>query len=270
MSSVNSTTKVAAPSYGTPVTITGTVGASQGGAAQIVAPYTVVTGSGGNVSAILPASPIIGQVYLVELSGVSTQLVLFPQVGGQIDSLGVNAFILYNTNSISQISRIRGFFIATSSTQWRYLGQFADATGYVVNDTAQNQHYGPHIFHGTTQLLSDVTITANTGFSYATTLAPSSTTSTISWATASTQKVDSTSTTGTLVLTFTNPLDGGRYILKTIGKTGRSWTFPSSVKWASGIAPTVTATDGAKDMFAFYYDAGDSIYIGQIVAQNVS
>ena len=114
------------------------------------------------------------------------------------------------------------------------------------------------------------TAKANISFPFAGTLSPSGTTQTVDWSAGATQKVDAASTSGTLVLTFSNPLDGGRYFLKTLGLTARVWTFPSSVKWAGGVAPTVTATTGAKDMFQFIYDAGDSTYIGSIVAQNVS
>lgn len=115
-----------------------------------------------------------------------------------------------------------------------------------------------------------ITFPLNSGFPFATTLSPSGTTQTVDWATGASQKINAASTTGTLVLTFSNPVDGGRYVVKTLGKTARVWTFPSSVKWAAGSAPTVTAVDGTKDAFEFFYDAGDSTYIGRIVAQNVS
>ncbi len=107
----------------------------------------------------------------------------------------------------------------------------------------------------------------NVGFTFPTTLAPSGTTQTIDWATGSSQTIDAASTTGTLVLTFSNPVSGGRYILKTLGKTGRAWTMPTSL-WAGGVKPTVTAVDGAIDVFQFIYDGTN--YIGSIIAQNVS
>ncbi len=115
-----------------------------------------------------------------------------------------------------------------------------------------------------------ITLPCSVGFPFPATKTPSGTTQTIDWTIGSSQKIDAASTTGTLVLTFSNPADGGRYILKTLGKTGRIWTFPASVKWAAGSAPTVTAVDGAIDAFEFFYDAGDSTYIGKIIAQNVS
>lgn len=94
----------------------------------------------------------------------------------------------------------------------------------------------------------------NVGFPFAATLTPSGTTQTVDWTTGTSQKVSAASTTGTLVLTFTNPTNGGRYVVKTIGKTGRAWTF-TGVKWAGGVAPTVTAVDAAIDMFELYYDS---------------
>ncbi len=110
--------------------------------------------------------------------------------------------------------------------------------------------------------------TSNVGFSFPTTLSPSGTTQTVDWSTGSSQIVDAASTSGTLVLTFSNPTNGGRYVLETLGLTARLWTFPAAVKWAGGVAPTVTATTGAKDMFEFVYDGSD--YVGRIFAQNVS
>lgn len=259
-----------APNYGAPATIVGTVGAAQGGAAQIVSHYTVVTGAGGNVSAIMPAAPTVGDEYIVELAGDATQLCLFPQVGGQIDSNGTDNFALFNTNSLGQTNRIRIALIATSSTQWKTLLQRTDNATTVVIDTAQTRHFAQHDFHGESDFQGNVILLANVGLSFAATLSPSGATQTVSWAGGCSQKIDAASTTGTLVLTFSNPIDGGRYVLKTLGKTGRVWTFPASVKWAGGVAPTVTAVDGAKDAFEFYYDAGDSTYIGRIIAQNVS
>lgn len=113
-----------------------------------------------------------------------------------------------------------------------------------------------------------VTFPLNCGFTFPTTLAPSGTTQIIDWSSGSSQIVDSSGTTGTLVLTFSNSVSGGRYVMEAIGKTARIWTFPATVKWAGGVAPTVTATNGAIDMFEFYYDG--TIYVGRVIAQNVS
>ncbi len=99
------------------------------------------------------------------------------------------------------------------------------------------------------------------------TLSPAGTTQTVDWTKGSSQTIDAASTTGTLVLTFSFMNNGGRYILKTLGKTGRAWTMPASL-WAGGVKPTVTAVDGAIDVFQFIYDGTN--LIGSIIAQNVS
>ncbi len=112
-----------------------------------------------------------------------------------------------------------------------------------------------------------ILLTRNVGFTFPANLTPSGTTATLDWSTGSSVTVDAASTTGTLVLTSTNPVSGGRYILKTLGKTGRAWTMPTSL-WAGGVKPTVTAVDGAIDVFQFIYDGTN--LIGSIVAQNVS
>lgn len=139
---------VALPFLGSPATITGSGTVTQTAATQIVAPYTIVLGSGGNTVAKLPASPVVGQEYVIEVSGVETQLVLFPQVGGAIDENGTNAFALFNTVSLSTINNARIRLIAESSTQWRYLGQAADYATSVNNDTAGQRHFGQNDFHG--------------------------------------------------------------------------------------------------------------------------
>ena len=109
---------------------------------------------------------------------------------------------------------------------------------------------------------------SNVGFNFSATLTPVINTQAVDWASGTSKIVSATSTTATLVLTFVNPVVGGRYIIETVGKTGRAWTFPNTVKWAGGVAPTVTAVDAAIDMFQFVYDG--AIYVGSIIAQNVS
>ena len=112
-----------------------------------------------------------------------------------------------------------------------------------------------------------ITFPCSVGFPFPATLSPVINTQTIDWTIGSSQIVNAVSTTATLVLSFSNPANGGRYVVETIGLTGRAWTF-TGVKWAGGVAPTVTAVTGAKDMFEIYYDGSN--YIGRIIAQNVS
>ena len=65
-------------------------------------------------------------------------------------------------------------------------------------------------------------------------------------------------------LTFTNPLDGARYLLHVIqDATGsRTVTWPT-IKWIGGSAPTLTTTVNKRDIVVFvregsdYYGAAD-------------
>lgn len=61
------------------------------------------------------------------------------------------------------------------------------------------------------------------------------------------------------VLTFSNPVNGGRYVL--LIKAGFIVTWPSSVAWASGTAPTMS--DPTKhDLFTFMYKSSLNKYVG--------
>jgi len=67
--------------------------------------------------------------------------------------------------------------------------------------------------------------------------------------------------TGNCTFTFSNPIAGQAYILKTVGDgTVRTITWPAAVKWAGGTAPTMTGTAGKFDLINFYYDGTD--YLG--------
>jgi len=67
--------------------------------------------------------------------------------------------------------------------------------------------------------------------------------------------------TGNCTFTFSNPIAGQAYILKTVGDgTVRTITWPAAVKWVGGTAPTMTGTNGKFDLINFYYDGTN--YLG--------
>lgn len=67
--------------------------------------------------------------------------------------------------------------------------------------------------------------------------------------------------TGNCTFTFSNPIAGQAYVLKTVGDgTVRTITWPAAVKWAGGTAPTMTGTAGKFDLINFYYDGTN--YLG--------
>lgn len=74
--------------------------------------------------------------------------------------------------------------------------------------------------------------------------------------------------TASCTLTFSNPLTGGWYQLRVIqGGTGSyTLTYPATVKWPGGVAPTLTTTVGRTDIIAFYYNGTN--YNAMIVGSN--
>ena len=81
----------------------------------------------------------------------------------------------------------------------------------------------------------------------------SGTTDTIDWIEGNKQK---STLTGNVTYTFTDPSNPCNLILKVVqdGTGSRTVTWPASVKWPSGTAPTLTTSASATDIIAFYFD----------------
>jgi hypothetical protein len=77
--------------------------------------------------------------------------------------------------------------------------------------------------------------------------------------------------TGATTYTFSNPATTGNataFTLKIIqDTTARTVTWPASVDWAGGTAPTLTATSGGVDVFVFYTIDGGTTYYGFTAGQ---
>ena len=88
----------------------------------------------------------------------------------------------------------------------------------------------------------------------------SSTADTIDWTAGNKQK---STLTGNCTFTFTAPSGVCNLILKVVqdGTGSRTVTWPSSVKWVSGTAPTLSTSANAIDIVSFYYDGTN--YFGQ-------
>ena len=73
-------------------------------------------------------------------------------------------------------------------------------------------------------------------------------------------------------LTISNPPasgSGGSFtLIFTADGTPRSVTWPASIKWAGGTAPTITSTSGKVDSFAFFTSDGGTNWQGYIGGQN--
>lgn len=78
--------------------------------------------------------------------------------------------------------------------------------------------------------------------------------------------------TENVTYTFSNSAASGRataFILKVIqDATARTITWPASVDWAGGAAPTLSTGNNDVDVFVFYTNDGGTTYYGSIVGQD--
>lgn len=75
--------------------------------------------------------------------------------------------------------------------------------------------------------------------------------------------VQKVSITGVCTFTFSNPRACTRYMLKLVqGSGGQAYTWPGTVKWPSGTAPTASGASKT-DLVMFYYDGTD--YFGSYI-----
>lgn len=82
-------------------------------------------------------------------------------------------------------------------------------------------------------------------------------TQTIDWGVASAQL---STLTNNVTYTFSNPQTGGAYVLRiNTGAGSFTATWPMTVLWSGGTAPTITVTASKVDLINFYYD-GTSYY----------
>lgn len=88
-----------------------------------------------------------------------------------------------------------------------------------------------------------------------------STAITINWNEGNVQYV---TMTGNATFTFTNPVSGGRYVLmlKQDATGSRLATWPVTVLWSGGAAPTLTVTAAKVDIITFVYDGVNTKYYG--------
>jgi hypothetical protein len=101
-----------------------------------------------------------------------------------------------------------------------------------------------------------------------TTMEPTGTTQTVDWDDGHVQVLDLDSASGDVTVTLSNGRGSGSYGLKLIqGSVARNITWPASVLWESGSAPTITTTDDAIDVVTFIYDGVNFI---ASIAQDLS
>jgi hypothetical protein len=80
--------------------------------------------------------------------------------------------------------------------------------------------------------------------------------------------------TGNVTFTFSNPPASGTAYTMTIeviqDSTARTVTWPSSVDWPSGTAPTLSTTSGAVDVFVFTTRNGGTTWYGFTAGQAIA
>lgn len=88
---------------------------------------------------------------------------------------------------------------------------------------------------------------------------------TIDWNDGNIQKVRMT---GNCTFTFSNPVTGGSYMLELLqdGTGSRTATWPATVKWEGGSAPTLTTTASRKDVVVFVWNGTN--YLGILFGLN--
>ena len=98
--------------------------------------------------------------------------------------------------------------------------------------------------------LTDVTIQTATSGSYS-----------VDWSAAGTTRII---LDGNITFTFANPYDGQKHIIqiKQDASGAHTATWPATVRWPAGTAPTLTATSGGIDYIGFAYDGTDGKYDG--------
>lgn len=111
------------------------------------------------------------------------------------------------------------------------------------------------------KFLGILKLPGNIALTQFTTLVPTGTTQTVTWANGSSQAIDLGSATGNVTLTLTGPLAGARYKIKVVqGAVARNLIWPAAVKWSAGVAPVITVTASAIDLIELYYDGTN--YLG--------
>jgi hypothetical protein len=109
--------------------------------------------------------------------------------------------------------------------------------------------------------LASPVFTGNVSVAIPSTVTTAGTTATIDWANGVGQNFDAQGSSGNITFTFSNPASGASYVLLLQqGSTARTYTWPASVKWLGGTAPTVSTTDNDIDMVTFFYNGTN--YIG--------
>jgi hypothetical protein len=198
---------------------------------------------------------------------------LITEVSGQIASYGINVSQFGTRDS----SRSGGIFRFDTRAGQNIFTVITTGTGtntererFTISTETGNTFLVPHsgeVLVGTTsnpsasKLYVAGTIKSDKTISFTSEVdnGNSGTSDTIDWTQGNKQK---STLTGNVTYTFTAPSGPCSVTLKLIqdGTGSRTVTWPSSVKWSGGTAPTLTTTAGKVDIISLYFDG--SVYFG--------
>ena len=220
--------------------------------AQLATALTDETGSGANVFATSPTlvTPVLG----TPSSGTLTSCTGLPIVAGTTGTLTV-ARGGSGATTLTGIVKGNGTGAFTAVTA---------PTGAIVGTTDTQTLTGKTITMAGTLTCANQNIVGvkSATFNSEVNDGNSGTADTIDWGAGNNHK---STMTGNCTYTFTAPAGPASLVLKLVqDATGsRLATFPGTVKWSGGTAPTLTATASRTDIVTFYYDGTN--YFGAIV-----
>lgn len=237
---------------------TGTLAASRGGLGANLSALTtnnLAKYNGTNFVDSLIAGTVSGARAIIAGTLTGDRTYTFPDTSGTIALLAQDAnfnTLTVNTNLVPDAND--GAALGTTALQFSDLFL---AEGGVINwdngDVTLTQTGNNLVLAG-----GEFSFGANTAGFDVTDNGNSGTSDTIDWKLGNKQK---STFTGNCTFTFTAPTKPCSLILECVQDgTARTITWPSTVKWSGGTAPTFTGTSGRSDIVTFYYNG--SVYYG--------
>lgn len=237
---------------------TGTLAASRGGLGANLSALTtnnLAKYNGTNFVDSLIAGTVSGARAIIAGTLTGDRTYTFPDTSGTVALLAQDAnfnTLTVNTNLVPDAND--GAALGTTALQFSDLFL---AEGGVINwdngDVTLTQTGNNLVLAG-----GEFSFGANTAGFDVTDNGNSGTSDTIDWKLGNKQK---STFTGNCTFTFTAPTKPCSLILECVQDgTARTITWPSTVKWSGGTAPTFTGTSGRSDIVTFYWNG--TVYYG--------